>query len=114
MQLGINNQILILGSQKEKTSLRKAARGLKMGDKPGHRPTNTGDDSRLPVPECDRSPILTQFVNDVGDFYNQCFTWPFNPVRCSSQRERIFAGIAKYLNDSFIETLRRELKLPKK
>ena len=85
-----------------------------MGDKPGHRPTNTGDDSRLPTPECDRSPILTQFVNDVGDFYNQSFTWQFTPVKCLTQRERVFASIAKYLNDSFIETLRRELKLPKK
>ena len=111
MQLGINNQILILGSQKEKTSLRKAARGVKMGDKPGHRPYNTGDDSRFPTPETDRSPKLTQFVNDVGDFYNQCFTWPFNPVKCNTQRERIFAGISKYLNTKFAKELRKELKL---
>lgn len=82
-----------------------------MGAKPGHRPTNTGDDSRLPTPECDRSPKLTQFVNDVGDFYNQCFSWPFNPVKCQSQRERIFASIAKYLNTKFTKELRKELKL---
>ena len=47
MQLGINNQILILGSQKEKTSRRKAARGLKMDTKRRYKATSckTGNKS---------------------------------------------------------------------
>lgn len=114
MQLGINNQILILGSQKEKTCLRKAAGGLKMGVKKGHRPTNTADDSNLPVPESDHNPLLTKFVNDVGFFYEKTFDWTFNPNKQSaSHRNKLFDGIAKYLNEAFAEALRRELKLPK-
>ena len=115
MQLGINNQILILGSQKEKTSLRKAARGLKMGDKPGHRPTNTGDDSRLPTPESDCCPAFTKFVNDVGDFYVKTADWPKMSAEKLSDKakNKVFATIEKYLSETFANILRRELRIPK-
>lgn len=83
-----------------------------MDTKRRYKATNTKDDSNFPTPECDRSPKLTQFVNDVGEFYEKCFDWPFNPVRHSqSFRERVFAGISKYLNEKFARELRKELKL---
>lgn len=74
-----------------------------------------GDEGRLPTPETDKNPILTAFVNAVGDFYEKSYHWDGNAARVTlQQKNRVFDSIAKYLNDSFIETLRRELKLPKK
>ena len=112
MQLDFNSLGLIQVSRKQKTRLREAATGLKMGVYRGSKTTNNKDDSNFPTPESDRSPKLTQFVNDVGEFYEKCFDWPFNPVRHSqSFRERVFAGISKYLNEKFARELRKELKL---
>ena len=112
MQLDFNSLGLIQVSRKQKTRLREAATGLKMDTKRRYKATNTKDDSNYPIPEQDHSPKLTQFVNDVGKFYEKCFDWPFNPVRQSqSFREKVFAGISKYLNEKFARELRKELKL---
>lgn len=115
MQLGFNSQILILGSQKEKTCLKSTARGLKMGDKPGHRPTNTSDDTRLPTPESDCCPAFTKFVNDVGDFYVKTADWPKTPSDKLSDKakNKIFAVMEQYLSEKFANILRRELRIPK-
>ena len=86
-----------------------------MGYKKIEGSSSVGDEGRLPTPETDKNPILTAFVNAIGDFYEKSYHWDSNAYRVSlQQRNRVFDGIAKYLNDSFIETLRRELKLPKK
>ena len=77
--------------------------------------SHVGDEGRLPTPETDKNPMLTAFVNAIGDFYEKSFHWDSNAARVTlQQRNKVFDGIAKYLSDSFIETLRRELKLPKK
>lgn len=86
-----------------------------MGYKKTEGSSFVGNEGRLPTPETDKHPILTAFVNAIGDFYEKSYHWDSNAYRVSlQQRNIVFDGIAKYLNDSFIETLRRELKLPKK
>lgn len=86
-----------------------------MGYKKIQGASSVGDEGRLPTPETDKNPILTAFVNAVGDFYEKSYHWDGNAGRVTlQQKNRVFNTIAKYLNDSFIETLRRELKLPKK
>lgn len=86
-----------------------------MGYKKTQGGSPVGDEGRLPTPETDKNPMLTAFVNTVGDFYEKSFHWDSNAARVTlQQRNRVFDTLAKYLNDSFIETLRRELKLPKK
>ena len=112
MQLGINNQILILGPQKEKTCLRKAARGLKMGAKPGHKPTNTRDDSKLPTPDSDPCPNFTKFINDIGELYVKSSDWSKHSGAYErAYREKTLNKVIHYLSDSFITILRRELNL---
>lgn len=69
----------------------------------------TKDINVLPSPENDHDPNLTKFVLDIGEFYQQCgySQWRNNP----SRKRKSFNRIAKYLSDSFIEILKKELKI---
>lgn len=63
----------------------------------------------LPTPETDHDPQLTRFILDIGTFYQQCGypAWRTN----TSRKKKSFNKIAKYLSDTFIEILKKELKI---
>lgn len=69
----------------------------------------TKDINVLPTPETDHDPKLTQFVLDIGAFYQQSGyqEWRSNP----SRKRKAFNRITKYLSDAFIEVLKKELKI---
>lgn len=69
----------------------------------------TKDINVLPTPETDHDPQLTRFVLDIGTFYQQCGypEWRTNP----SRKKKALNRIARYLSDTFIEVLKKELKI---
>lgn len=67
-------------------------------------------DDNLPTPEQDTYPGITKFMLDIGKWYEELPPYGVDP-RYPKKTLGDFNSIKKYLSDTFIDIVRKELKL---